>query len=117
MEVSAAFLGSDDKNYKLYGDMTENTLQVDATNKRYRLNGMYDGWFYYSDLYTKRILFFGRDYLAVREKEANDFVVPKGYKLFQKFDGDVAVDICNEVNHQLEKAFEWLDVFERKHSV
>ena len=59
IEVSAVFPGSVDPNYTLYEGVTEDTLGVEATNKQYRLPGMYDGWFYYRDVYRKRTLFFG----------------------------------------------------------
>ena len=74
---------------------------------------MYDGWFYYRDLYAKHILGFGKDYLDVSEKHTSDFVPPKGYKLVQKFNDDTAIEICNEINHQFIDAFKWLRRFEK----
>ena len=69
---------------------------------------MYDGWFYYRDLYMKRILGFGKVYLDVSEKQVDDFVAPKGYKLVQKFDETTAIEICREINKQLDVALKWL---------
>ena len=106
VEVSAAFPGKKKPNFKLWDNMTLDTLNVTATNKRYRLPGMFDGWFYYTDVYAKRILLFGIDYLSTNDPP------PRGYKAVQKFSEAVAVDICGEVNRQLQKAFVWLENFE-----
>lgn len=114
VEVSAVFPNAEDPNYTLYGGMSEETLDVTATGERYRLPGMFDGWFYYADLYEKRTLLFGRTYYAVGEKEAASFVPGKRYKLVQKFDTDTARSICAVVNEQLDKAFVWLDKFSKR---
>lgn len=114
VEVSAAFPNAKDTNYALYGNMSEKTLNVTAANKRYRLPGMFDGWFYYTDLYEKRTLLFGRIYYGVNERESETFIPGKGYKLVQKFDANTATSICLAVNKQLENAFAWLDTFRRQ---
>lgn len=116
IELSAVFPGSANPNYTLYEGVTEDTFGVEATNKRYRLPGMYDGWFYYRDVYRKRTLFFGSIYYDVPEKEAATFVPTKGYKLVQKFDKNTANQICNEINRQLENANKWLMDFEHSNS-
>jgi hypothetical protein len=108
IEVSVVFPGSADPNYTLYEGVAEETFGVEATNKRYRLPGMYDGWFYYRDLYRKRTLFLGAVYHDVSEKESVHFIPPIGYKLVQKFDYETAVQICNEINLQFDKAYQWL---------
>ena len=92
--------------------MSVNELTVWDTNERYRLKGMYDGWFFYRDLYSKYILGFGKDYIDMSENTA-DPTVPKGYKLVQRFNEDTAERICKEVNKQLIKAFKWLHKFEK----
>ncbi len=115
IEVSAVFPNSNNKNYAEWDGLTVEQLTVWTTNQRYRLKGMYDGWFYYRDLYVKRIFGFGKDYLDVSEKQTADFVPPSGYKLVQKFDDKTAAEICDEVNFQLEKAFKWLSRF-KKHN-
>ena len=112
IEVSAIFPGSVNPNYTLYEGITEDTFGVEATNKRYRLPGMYDGWFHYRDIYRKRTLFFGSIYYDVPEKDAADFVPTKGYKLVTKFDENTAAQICVEINKQLETAYKWLKDFE-----
>lgn len=113
VEVSAVFPDSEYTNYTLYGGVTEETFGVEATAKRYRLPGMFDGWFYFRDVYRKRVLFFGAVYHDVPEKESENFIPPKGYRLVQKFNGDAANRICEEINRQFQKAFEWLRDFER----
>ena len=112
IEVSAAFPGSANPNYTLYDGVTEDTFGVEATNRRYRLPGMYNGWFYYRDIYRKRTLFSGSIYYDVPEKEADFFVPAKGYKLVTKFDENTAAQICVEINKQLETAYKWLKDFE-----
>lgn len=116
IEVSAVFPNAKSKNYQLYEGITEDTFGVEATNHRYRLPGMFDGWFYYRDVYRKRTLFFGNIYYDVPEKEADSFIPQKGYKLVQKFDKKTAAQICNEINRQLEIANKWLKKFERSNS-
>lgn len=114
IEVSVVFPDLPNKNYVDWDGLTIDQLTVWNTNDRYRLKGMYDGWFYYRDLYAKHILGFGTDYLDVSEKQTSDFVPPKGYKLVQKFNDDTAIEICNEINHQFIDAFKWLRRFEKK---
>lgn len=112
IEVSAVFPDSEDRNYTLYDGVTEETFGVEATNKRYRLPGMFGGWFYYRDVYRRRTLFFGTEYLDVPEKEAGQFIPPKGCRLVQKFDETAAAHICGQINRQLEHAYTWLQHFE-----
>lgn len=114
VEVSAVFPNSKNKNYTEWEGLTEDQITVWNTNERYRLKGMYDGWFYYRDLYVKRIIGFGKDYLAVSEKQVSEFIPPKGYRLVQKFNDETAVKICNEVNSQLTQAFQWLSRFQKR---
>ena len=115
IEVSAIFPNGNNKNYELYEGVTEETFGVEATNHRYRLPGMFDGWFYYRDIYRKRTLFFGSIYYDVPEKEAATFVPAKGYKLVQKFDQNTAVQICAEINNQLNTAYIWLEKYKQEH--
>jgi hypothetical protein len=84
-------------------------INVSHTNQRYRLKGMYDGWFYYCDVYRKRTLFLGTHYLDVGEKNVSTFVPPKGYQLIQRFDQKRAEEICACVNAQLKNGFSWMD--------
>ena len=116
MEVSAVFPQHKNKNYVPWDGLSVDELDVWHTIERYRLNGMYEGWFYYRDLYVKHILAFGKHYIDVSEKNAESFVVPKGYKLVQKFDDAAAQQICDEINKQFKKAFKWLEKFEKSHA-
>lgn len=114
VEVSAVFPNSNNKNYAEWDGLTVEQLTVWNTNERYRLKGMYDGWFYYRDLYAKRVLGFGKCYLDISEKQAVDFAPPKGYKPIQTFNDQTAIEICNEINKQFIAAFKWLNKFEKK---
>ena len=112
VEVSAIFPCANDKNCAP-GSIDGESVTVWDTNDRYRLKGTYDGWFYYHDLYMKRILGFGKDYLTVSEKRKEGSAAPKGYKLVQEFDEETAKCICDEVNRQMNKAYKWLERFKR----
>ena len=112
VEVSAIFPGRKNPNYVLADGVSLDGINVWHTDERYRLKGMYDGWFYYRDLYSKYILGFGKDYLEVAETVQN-VSIPKGYKLVQRFNDNTADKICNEISKQLTKAFCWLNKFEK----
>lgn len=114
VEVSAVFLNGKNKNYASWDGLPEEQLTVWNTYQRYRLKGMYDGWFYYRDLYAKRVFGFGKNYIDVSENKAGIFVPPAGYKLVQTFNDKTAAEICDEVNFQLEKAFKWLARFKKR---
>ena len=113
VEVSAIFPDKEEKNFVLDEGMSVDDVNVWYTNNRYRLKGMYDGWFYHRDVYSKYIFGFGRVYLDISEINST---VPKGYKLVQQFNDTTADKICDEVNKQLIKAFEWLQKFEKSRS-
>ena len=104
IEVSAIFPNS--KHNNCLGDtIAEN---VWGTSNCYRLDGMFDGWFYYSDVYLVDKNF----YTNINEKESKTFIPPKHYKLVQKFTPEAAENICDEINKQFKKAFILLDEFE-----
>lgn len=115
--VSAIFPNSENKNYTIHKwmDITEDLLSAGDANRGYRLKGMYDGEFHYRDLYSKLIFGLGMVYLHAPENKSESFVPPKGYKFVRKFDDEAALAVCEEVNKQLEKAYKWLDKFEKKH--
>lgn len=115
VEVSAIFPNSENKNYySCWNELPEDQLVVWYTEKRYRLKGMYDGWFYYRDLYRRFLIGLGIIYIPATEKKGEEFVPPKGYKLVRRFNEETALLICDEVNKQLTKAFKWLEKFEKK---
>ena len=110
VEVSAIFPDKKEKNFDLDDGLCIDSVTVFDTNERYRLKGMYDGWFYTCDLYSKYVFGLGKVYFEANEKSTS---VPKGHKLVQKFKEDTADQICKEVNKQLVKAFKWLGKFEK----
>ena len=114
IEVAAVFPDADMPNYAVYEGATEETFGVEATNYRYRLPGMYNGWFHYRDVYEKRSFFFRKQYYDVPETHASSHIPPKGYKLVQKFNKETAEEICQEINKQLEQGYQWLRDFELK---
>jgi hypothetical protein len=117
VHVSAIFPNSENKNYTVYEwmDITEDQIAAWDTNLGYSLKGMYEEAFFYHDLYSEYIIGIGKIYHTVSEKKASEFVPPKRYKLVKKFNDEAALEICNEVNKQMAKAFKWLCKFEKKH--
>lgn len=114
VELSAVFPQQENKNYAGWDELSVDEVNVWHTDQRYRLKGMYDGWFYYRDLYQKRKGLLGADYLDVSEKELHTFVPPKGYQCVQHFDTQTAHQICECVNSQLKAGFAWLDRFVKR---
>lgn len=111
VEVSAVFPDSKITNLSdLNANVDEDKVNVYCTNERYRLEGMFDGWFYYSDVYKTPQGF----YYDVPEKDKESFEAPDNWGLMQKFDTATAEKICDEINRQLEDAFKWLDKLENK---
>lgn len=111
VEVSAVFPDSKVTNLSdLTAAVNINKVDVASTNERYRLKGMFDGWFYYRDVYRMPQGF----YHDVSEKEAESFEAPCNWDFVQPFDELAADEICEEISVQLEDAFEWLYKFESK---
>ena len=111
VEVSAVFPNSSVTNLAdLTATVDEDKIEVACTNERYRLKGMFDGWFYYRDVYRMP----GGFYHDVPEKEKDTFHPSEDWKLLQAFDELAAEEICEEISLQLEDAFDWLFKLERK---
>lgn len=111
IEVSAVFPNSKVTNLSdLSATVDSYNVDVSCTNQRYRLDGMFDGWFYYSDVYILPQGF----YRDVSEKEADSFSPPEDWNLLQAFDEKTADEICEEISIQLDDAFEWLLKLEQK---
>lgn len=111
VEVSAVFPNSSVTNLAdLTATVDEDKIEVACTNERYRLKGMFDGWFYYRDVYRMP----GGFYHDVPEKEKDTFNPSDEWKLLQAFDELVAEEICEEISLQLDDAFDWLYKLESK---
>lgn len=110
VEVSAVFPSRKNTNC-VSEEIVPDTVNVWDTNLRYRLKGMYDGWFYFQDLYVKRIWGLGKVYFEASGEQKN---FPSGYRLVQAFNETTAKKICAEVNAQLVKAYKWLKRFKEE---
>ena len=111
IEISTVFLDTKRDSNFFTGDFeTAEEATAWSTNIRYRLKGMYDGWFYYTDVYCQKIgsLTF---YNAISETKAKTYIPLKNEKLVQKADEDIYYKVCCEVNKQMEKAYKWWDAF------
>ncbi len=118
VEVSTVFLQNSerDSNFNSSDFKTIEDATVWDTNLRYRLKGMYDGWFYYTDVYRQRVLF-TTFYNAVGEFRADKYTPAKNEKLVQKADDDIYYRVCQEVNKQMTKAFKWWDAFNKNNKI
>ena len=118
VEISTVFLPCKKRDSNFISGEFKNIEEATAwdTNLRYRLKGMYDGWFYYTDLYREKI---GRMtyYHAISEEKAKDYTPANNEKLVQKADEDIYFKICQEVNKQMEKAFKWWDAFNKNNKI
>lgn len=111
VELSAVFPDSKVTNLSdLNAKVDENNVEVADTNQRYRLKGMFDGWFYYRDVYRLPTGY----YEDIPESKTESFVQTENWELVQGFDEKTAEEICEEISLQLDDAFEWLFDFERK---
>ncbi len=111
LEVSAVFPNSKVTNLSdLNAQVDDNDVEVASTNQRYRLDGLFDGWFYYRDVYRLPTGF----YENIPENKVETFNAPEDWELMQSFDEITAENICEEISLQLDDAFEWLFDFERK---
>lgn len=113
VEVSVVFPNSKVTNLtNLNATVNDQKIDVSCTNQRYRLKGMFDGWFYYRDVYELP----NGSYRDIPENESATFSPAAKLKLLQKFDEKTANDICDEINLQLKDAFKWLSKFKQKNS-
>ncbi len=118
VEISTVFLceRKRDNNFCSGDFETIENATVWDTNLRYRLKGMYDGWFYYTDLYIQKsnsMTF----YNAVSEDKAKNYNPAKNEVLVQKADDDIYRKVCEEVNNQMTKAFKWWDAFNKNDKI
>lgn len=109
VEVASVFPNNRVTNLSIAADNIDiKKLDVGYAVERYRLNGIFDGWFYYSDVYKMTDGF----YYSVSEKEREYFCKPEGWKLVQVFDEKTAESICEEISLQFEDAFKWMSGLE-----
>ena len=115
------------RNYYDCGEESLDDVNVYNTYLRYRLPGMFDGWFYYTDVYVKEDVYAKKIpfldikiphhinfYLAVSEKRKQNFNPPEGYRQIQIADDTIYERICLEVNKQMKKAFLWWKKMSKK---
>lgn len=114
VEFSAVFPDCRDKNLVFDETLQDPELNAAFANETYRLPGMFDGWFYYTDVYQKRTLRFGNLYFTPEGETQAGPDASQGWRLVQRFDAEAASDICNEVEKQMADAFIWLAKFVRK---
>ena len=118
VEISTVFLPERkrDSNFFSGSFKTIESADVWDTNLRYRLKGMYDGWFYYTDLYSYK-MGLTTFYNAVSENKAKEYVPKKNEVLVQKANDDIYRNVCDEVNSQLNSAFKWWDAFNKNNKI
>ncbi len=113
IEISTIFPGCEKElsNYYTQEFQTLDDVTVYSTNKRYRLEGMFDGWFYYTDVYKSKeplTIFKTFDYYeSVGEQKSKNFIPNEKQVLVQKADDYLYSKISSEVNRQMESAYNW----------
>ena len=118
VEISTVFLPSRnrDSNFSSGEFETIENATVWDTNYRYRLKGMFDGWFYYTDVYKQKIKSM-TFYNAISELKAKSYIPSQNEILVQKADENIYKNICDEVNVQMQKAFKWWDAFNKNNRI
>ena len=118
VEISTVFLVSKkrDSNFSSSEFKKIEDATVWDTNLRYRLKGIYDGWFYYTDLYSQKInsIVF---YNAISEIKSKDYIPATNEVLVQKADDNIYRKVCEEVNNQMVTAFKWWDAFHKNNKI
>jgi len=99
-------------NYYTHDFESPERATVFSARKRYRLRGMFDGWFYYTDVYksTKQLSkkHTLESYEPVSEQRKQSFIPGQNQVLVQQADDALYARIAEEVNRQLEDAYAWL---------
>ena len=114
VEVSVIFpqRPKEQSNHSLQGLEPPEKATVFSTRKRFRLKGMFDGWFYYTDVYkSTRVLANKQTYEtfeAVGEQRKRGFIPGPNQVLVQQADDALHANIADEVNRQMEDAYAWL---------
>lgn len=113
IEISTIFLNCDKEMSNYYTQEFETTdeITVNSTIKRYRLKGMFDGWFYYADVYKSKeplTVFKTFDYYeSVSESKSQNFIPKDNQVLVQSADDFLYSKISDQVNLQMKEAYSW----------
>lgn len=113
IEISTIFPDCEKElsNYYTQEFETLDDITVYSTNKRYRLEGMFDGWFYYTDVYKSKeplTRFKTFDcYESVGEQKSKNFIPNEKQALVQKAEDSLYPKISSEVNRQMKSAYDW----------
>jgi len=99
------------KNYYTEEFQSVDEMNVFSTCKRFGLKGIFEGEFYYTDVYCSKLrLYLSREYdfyNAVSEKRAATYVPQSGEVLVQKANDELYIKIADAVNRQMPTAYDW----------
>lgn len=118
VEISTIFLPESKRKSNCYTASFEKLEDATAwsTINRYCLRGIYDGLFYYTDVYKQKIGSI-TIYNAISETKAKNYTPCKNEKLIQKADEEIYHKVCEEVNRQLPNAFKWWDAYNKNNRI
>ena len=117
VEISVIFpqRPKEQSNYYTHDFESPEKATVFSTRKRYRLPGLFDGWFYYTDVYktTKQLLKTHtlESYEPVGEQRSKGFIPGRNQVLVQKADDALYARVADEVNRQLRDAYAWWEKY------
>lgn len=114
VEVSVIFpQRPKESNHTLQGLEPPEKATVFSARKRFRLNGMFNGCFYYTDVYKSTRVFANKQtyetFEPVGEQRKRSFLPGPNQVLVQQADDALFARIADEVNRQLEDAYAWLE--------
>jgi hypothetical protein len=118
IEVSTVFPDRSDETSNILSVGQDSETDMDhinvfSTGNRYRLNGMFNGWFYYTDVYAEDVYSFPfgkkKNYEAVSESKAASFSPKESQYQVQKSGDEVFHGIAREIANQMESAYIWWD--------
>lgn len=102
-------------NYHTHVFESPDKATVFSTLKRHRLPGLFDGWFYFTDVYktTKQLsaTHTMESYEPVSEQRSQSFIPGRNQELVQKADDALYQRIADEVNSQLKEAYNWWEKY------
>ncbi len=113
VEISVIFpkRPKDQSNYIMHDFESPEKATVFSTRKRYRLPGLFDGWFYFTDVYktTKQVskTHTLESYEPISEQRSKSFIPGVNQTQVQAADDGLYSLVADEVNRQLEDAHVW----------